>query len=350
MVSWLADGDACDGASPPPRTVDRTLDGPRARPTRWTLAASETGASSRSIVLLGLAGELAALGTAVCWTFTALWFTAASRRVGALPVNLLRMPVAFAWLAAWGLVTRGHALPSDASAHAWTWLTASALAGFALGDLCLFRAFVLIGPRLASLVMATAPAFTAVIGWLVLDERLEALAILGIALTVSGLMIAIRERTAAPTTSPAKEVGVRARGLVLALLGALGQALGLVLAKHGMGDYDAFASTQIRVLVGAVAFVAMTTAVRGWPQVRAALRDRTAMLRCALGGTFGPFLGVGLSLYAAQHTAAGIAASLMATQPLLVIPFAVWLQGERAGPRAVVGAAIAVLGVALLLR
>ncbi|MBX7080857.1 MAG: DMT family transporter [Nannocystaceae bacterium] len=300
--------------------------------------------------MIALVGELAALGTALCWAFTSIWFAAASRRVGALPVNFVRMPIALVYLALWGLFTRGHALPFDASAHAWTWLTASALAGFAFGDLCLFRAFVLIGPRLGSLVMASAPPITALLGWLALGEQLDARQLAGMAATTAGIAIAIRERRAQDAQDGLRDRGALTRGVVLALGGALGQASGLVLAKHGMGDYDPFAATQIRVIVGLGAFAVMVTAARAWPAVGAAIRDRRALGLASLGATFGPFLGVALSLLAAQNTATGVAASLMAVQPLLVIPLAVWLHGERVGKGALVGAALAVLGVALLVQ
>ncbi|HWB80212.1 MAG TPA: DMT family transporter [Nannocystaceae bacterium] len=298
-------------------------------------------------MILGIAGELAALGTALCWAFTSIWFTGASRRVGALPVNFLRMPIAFAWLCIYGLVVRGHALPTDADAHVWGWLAASALAGFAFGDLCLFRALVLIGPRLASLVMASAPLFTALLGWLALGEVLEPTDVLGMLLTTGGIAWAIAGRL--PQGAVTLEPQVLRRGIVLALCGAVGQAAGLVLAKHGMGaHYDPFAATQIRVLIGAVSFTAMCITMRGWPGVVAAIRDRKTLGLVVLGATFGPFLGVGLSLTAAQLTAAGIAASLMALQPLLIIPLAIWIEKERVGPRAIFAAALAVAGVILL--
>lgn len=296
--------------------------------------------------MLAFVGELAALGTALCWAFTSVWFAAASRRIGALAVNVLRMPIALVLLAVWGTATRGLPLPTDADAGTWGWLTASALAGFAFGDLCLFRAFVLIGPRLGSLVMATAPPMAAILGAVVLDEHLAARQLGGIALTVVGIMVAIAARS--PVGAAPPPGGTMVRGVILALGGALGQAAGLVLAKRGMGSYDAFASTQIRVIVGTLAFAIVCTVLRRWGSVRAAIRDRAAMIPCVLGGTFGPFLGVGLSLYAAQHTATGVAASLMATQPLLVIPLAAVTERERIAPGAIVGAVVAVAGVVLL--
>ena len=298
-------------------------------------------------VLLGIVGELAALATALCWAFTSLWFAAAGRRIGSLPVNLLRMPFAFAWLVGYGALVRGQPLPLDTDAHTWAWLSISGLLGFAFGDLCLFRALVLIGPRLGSLVMATAPLFTTVISYWALGERLAPRDLLGMALVTVGIGWAVVARAPGGIGGQLDRATL-VRGVGLAALGALGQAAGLVTAKHGMGDYDAFASTQIRVLVGAAAFTLAITARGAWPAVIRGLRDRRAMLLVALGGTFGPFLGVGLSLTAAQLTDTGVAASLMALQPILVIPLAMRFMQERIGAAAVIGASLAVAGVVLL--
>lgn len=235
-------------------------------------------------------GELAALGTATCWAFTSLWFASAGRRIGSLPVNLLRMPIALLWLSSYGLVVRGHAFPVDADATTWTWLSVSGLLGFALGDLFLFRALVSIGPRLGSLVMASAPVFTTILGIWVLDEALVLRDVAGMALVIAGIVWAVVARSPpGALTAPSRPMLVQ--GVAFAVLGAVGQAAGLVTAKYGMAAYDPFASTQIRVIVGTLAFVVAVSVRRQWPAVRRGLADRRAMMMVSLGGTFGPFLG-----------------------------------------------------------
>lgn len=290
-------------------------------------------------------GELAALGTAICWTFTALAFESAGRRVGSLPVNIIRLFVAFVFLALFGWIRRGLPLPLDASSGAWGWLSLSALAGFCVGDLCLFRAFVLLGARLAVLVMSLVPPLTALIGWIFLDERLSRLELAGMAVTVAGVAWVAAERRRADSGSVA---GHRLLGLLLGFGGAIGQAVGLILSKHGMAGYDAFAATQIRVAAGILGFAVIFTFAGIWPRVAAALKDRTAMLRTGLGGFFGPFLGVSLSLVAVQHTQSGVAATIMGIVPVLIIPPSVLILRERVSSRAIAGAAIAVAGTMLL--
>jgi drug/metabolite transporter (DMT)-like permease len=294
---------------------------------------------------LPYAGELAALGTACCWTVTALAFESAGRRIGSLPVNLLRLAIGFLFLTAFGALVHGRPLPVDASPRAWIWLSASGLAGFTFGDLCLFRALVVVGARLAILLMGLVPPMTALIGWLVLGERLAPLDWLGMALTLGGVAWVVLERRADPAGRPAR---VPRSGILLGIGGALGQAVGLVLSKLGMASYDAFAATQIRVIAGFAGFALVFALLGWWPRVRAALRDRGAMARVGLGAFFGPFLGVSLSLVAVQHTAAGVASTIMAIQPVLILVPAALFMHERISPRAVAGAALAVGGSALL--
>lgn len=295
-------------------------------------------------------GELAALGTAVCWTATALFFAEAGARIGSLVVNVLRLVMALGMLTLVGWATRGLPWPTDASPHAWLWLSISGVVGFAFGDLCLFRAFVLLGPRLSSLIMSLAPPIAALLGFFVLGEALALEHALGMGLTVAGVGWALADRQPATTASTPGDRRSRTVGVVLAVCGALGQGGGLVLSKLGMGDYDAFAATQIRVLAGAVSFGLIFTAIRGWPRVGAALRQTRAMVLTGLGAVFGPFLGVSLSLVAVQHTQAGIAASIMAIYPVMIIPMVVLLGRERVGLGGVLGTVLAVLGVVLLVR
>jgi drug/metabolite transporter (DMT)-like permease len=290
-------------------------------------------------------GETAALGTAVCWAITALAFESAGRRVGSLPVNLIRLFVGLACLCAVTWIRRGLPLPVDATPAAWIWLGASGIVGFALGDLCLFRAFVMIGSRLSLLLMSLVPPLTALIGWLVLGERLDPREWIGMALTVAGVAWVVRERAPAAAYAGVHPSGT---GLLLGLGGAVGQAVGLVLSKHGMGHYDAFAANQIRVLAGIVGFVVIFTVTRTWPRVVLALRHPPAMTGISVGGFFGPFLGVSLSLIAVQNTAAGVAATIMAITPVVILPASVWIRKEHVTPRAVAGALLAVAGTAIL--
>lgn len=295
-----------------------------------------------------LTGPFAAVGAAACWAVTALAFEAAGRRIGALTLNLVRLVIAFAFLAAAGWFLRGLALPLDATPHAWIWLGLSGLAGFVFGDFCLYRAFLVLGARLSMLMMALVPPLTALIGWIVLGEVLLPRDLLGMALTITGIGWAVLERR--PRTGiPAGDLHTTPAGLAYGFGGALGQAVGLILSKIGIGGYDAFAATQVRVVAGMAGYALLFVLLRWWPRVPEAVRDGKAMAFASLGAFFGPFLGVSLSLIAVRATVSGVAASLMALTPVLILPLVVLLKKERLGIGGVAGALVAVAGAAVLL-
>ena len=308
-------------------------------------------------------GQVAALGTAFCWTITSLSFEAAGRRVGSLQVNLIRLILAFLLFTLYGTLVHGRALPLDAGTHVWLWLALSGLVGFVLGDLFLFQAFVDVGARTAMLIYSSVPPMTAVLGWLVLGERLSGLQIVAMGLTVVGIVTVTTAKTsnppaaaevppprsAAPPHSELRDTHThRLRGIWFAVLGALGQAGGLVLSRYGAPTYDPFGATQIRTLAGMLGFGLVFLVWRRWRRVAVAVRDRRAMRHVLRGAFFGPFLGVSVGLFAAQRAGTGVAATIIATVPVLLIPVSVFWLHERVTLREVIGAMVAVGGVALL--
>ncbi len=272
-------------------------------------------------------------------------FEAAGRRVGSLNVNFLRVAIAAVFLAVFGYLQRGLWLPVDASAHNWIWLSVSGLIGLTLGDICLFRAFVLVGARIAALIMAFVPVISALISWLFLGEILSRLDQTGMLLTTAGIVMVVTGKRA---NNDGSRSGYSLTGLLMALGGALGQAVGLVFSKYGMGAYDAFAANHIRLLAALAGFVLIFTLTGRWRNLVHATRHRSGMAYTTLGSFFGPFVGVSLSLYAVQHTQVGIAATIIALVPIFIIPPSMLFKKEKIGPRDVVGAILAVGGSALL--
>lgn len=296
-------------------------------------------------------GEFAALFTALFWAVTSMSFEAAGKRIGSLTVNLLRLYFAFLIYAVYLYVVRGMAFPTDATLEAWIWLSLSGVVGFAIGDLLLFQAFVVVGARISMLIMALVPPITALIGWIILGETLSLQSVTGMILTISGVtMVVLRPDENHPDIKKRKKIRLNypLMGILLAFGGAVGQAAGLVLSKFGMQDYDAFAASQIRVLAGLVSFTLIFIFMNRWDKVRAAFKNRKGMLFTGLGSITGPFLGVSFSLLAVQNTKTGVAATIMSIVPILLIPPAIFYFKEKVTLREIVGSFIAVGGVALL--
>ncbi len=295
-------------------------------------------------------GEFAALATSVFFTVTALCFETAAKRIGSLSLNILRLAAALLFFSAIGLATRGEAFPCGAPPSVWLWLSASGLVGFVFGDLFLFQAYIDIGARLTQVVYTSAPLMTALIGFFALGERVSAVGLLGMALVVLGIILVVLEK-GEPASEPSRDAlpaARRMRGALFAVLAALGQAGGFVLAKIGAPDSDPFAATQIRALAGLAGFVAVAALSRRVGDVVSAARDRKALGFLSVGALFGPFLGVSLGLFAAQRANAGIAATLMGLPPVLILVPAVFVNKERVRLREAFGAVLAVCGTALL--
>ncbi len=295
-------------------------------------------------------GEIAALLTAVFWTVTSLSFESAGKKIGSLQVNLIRLVAAFFIYCIVNYFHRGMILPMDAGAERWAWLALSGIVGFVIGDLLLFQSYVVIGARVAMLIMALAPPITALSSWLILGEVMRPMNLVGMAVTLTGISIVIlkREKHEDVTKKGHKiTTNYSIKGILLALGGAAGQGLGLVLSKKGMGNYDAFAASHIRVITGMVGFAVIILFTQRYGKVWKALHHQSAMKRVALGSVFGPFLGVSFSLLAIQRTQAGIAATIMSIVPVLIIPPAIVLFHEKVNWKEIIGAVITVGGVAL---
>ncbi len=288
-------------------------------------------------------GEFAALTTAIFWTITALAFESASMKVGSLSVNILRLLIGFAFLSLFAWVKRGLLLPTDASADNWTWLILSGLVGFVFGDLFLFKAYTIIGSRFSMLIMTLVPPITALFGWIILDEKLTLFNYFGMFLTFSGITLAIFSKGENERIS----LKLAPKGILFAFGGAVGQAIGLVLSKFGMKDYDPFASTQIRIIAGIAGFVILVTIMQRWKRVGNAVKSKPAMTGITIGSFFGPFLGVSFSLIAVKYTETGIASTIMSLVPILIILPAYFIYRQKVTLVEILGTVISIAGVAL---
>ncbi len=297
-------------------------------------------------------GEFAALLTAVFWTITALAFEDASKKIGSLSVNLLRLLVSFAFYCLLSFILTGNLLPLNIDSDSWFWLILSGFVGVVFGDYFLFKSYEIISARISMLIMALVPPITALIGWLVLDEELGVKNIFAMFITIGGISFAILERGTPKENNNGKkrrsvQLSYSLTGVLLAFGGALGQSGGLILSKIGMKDYDPFAASQIRILAGIVGFVVWFSFARHWKKLYFSLKNRKAMIGIIIGSFFGPFLGISFSLTAIQHTSIGIASTIMSIMPVLIIVPAIFIFKHKVNFREIIGAIVAVLGVAL---
>jgi drug/metabolite transporter (DMT)-like permease len=292
-------------------------------------------------------GEWAALANAVLWTLSAVAWTSAGRRIGALAVSFLRLVMAVGMLMAYGYVHRGLAWPADADARVWQMLALSGFLGFCLSDLLLFKSFLVIGPRLALLVTSLTPPAAVLISWIWYGNTLSPLAWVAMGVTLSGVLWVVLEQHSADD-HPHTRRQLR-YGLFLAGGATVTQAAGMVLSKSGIADYDPAASALIRVLGALAGYVPLITLLGRWRPVATAVGKGKPMLILLGGAVVGPSVGMSLHLFALQSCPVGVVATVLTTIPVMILPFSIFLYGDRVSPRAVGGAVVAAVGVGLLM-
>lgn len=298
-------------------------------------------------------GELIAITTVLCWTISVQFFEAASKRVGATPVNIIRLTVALMLFSLLLFFRYGYIFPVNFPLSAWFYLSLSGFVGFFIGDIFLFKALVEIGPRVAMLIFSLSAPTAALIGWLFLDEIYVLHQWVGMFVTLFGVGIVILDKNQkASKPSKLKIRDISLKGVLFGFGGMFGQASGYVLSKTGMqtesGYLDAFSATQIRAIAAFLCFLVFFTVTGKWGNVKAAVRNTTAVLFTTIGSAIGPFLGVSLSLLILHYLTTGVASTFLALVPVFIIPFSIFLHKEHVSIRAVAGAVTAVFGIYLL--
>ena len=297
-------------------------------------------------------GELISIGVAFSWTATALLSEFGSKRLGNLTLNVLRMALAiiFAMVMFW--MVQGSPLPAGITTEACGWMLLSGLVGYVIGDYCLFQCYIIIGSRYGQLFMTLAPLAAALMAWITLGQEMNGMSILAMIVTLAGISISVLGRGEHHKVS----LKLPLNGVLFAIAAALCQGIGLVLSKIGMDHYDTtatpawvipFSANFLRCIAGIIGFGILLYFREGLSPLREALHDRKGMAVATATTIFGPFVGVGFSLMAVQYTEAGIASTLMALTPIIIILPSYWLFQQKITWKAVVGAFISVIGVSL---
>ena len=324
-------------------------------------------------------GEFAGLATSALWVVSSLAFAAAGQRMGATRLNLLRSLLAAALLLLLHWFLMASPWPTIGANRTW-YLGISGLLGLAIGDQFLFAGYVLVGARTTTLLMTLAPAVAASLSWIVFGQTMSLQAIVGMIITLLGVLWVAAERPHATSSiTPAQQM----KGVWFGAGAALCQGVGMVLASNGLrGDIDAISAQTVRMSAGAVgiiviAFVVsrMNQAARNVAQTknarsssdksldaqsltatkiiplhvkRADAPHSKAIIAMVIGTFTGPILGVWCSLYALQKLEVGIATTLMSLVPVMILPVTRITEGRWPSTRAILGALIAVAGVAVL--
>jgi drug/metabolite transporter (DMT)-like permease len=289
-------------------------------------------------------GEISAIITAFLWSGTSFAFTNAAKRIGSLQLNVNRIILATIFLFFIIIIAN---INYDLSSEQIYYLALSGFVGLVLGDSFLFKSFQLIGARLGMLIMALVPAFSSVLALVFLNENLSLISVIGMTITLSGISVVILERSKGSESI----FKTNKLGVIYGVLGALGQASGLVLAKFAFeaGSINGFVATFVRLLAAVVIIFPLALLFRRYKNpIKIYTKDTKALWATLVGTILGPVLGITGSLIAIANAQIGIASTLMSTMPIIMLPIVRYYYKEKLGWRAIVGALVAVVGVAIL--
>ncbi len=301
-------------------------------------------------------GEMISIGVAFSWTATALLSELGSKRLGNLTLNVLRMALALLFSLVLFYIVTGCFIPGGATGEACGWMLLSGLVGYVIGDFCLFQCYIIIGSRFGQLFMTLAPVSAALMAWVTLGQQMTLMSVLAMLVTLMGIGISVLGR--GEHYRPSLKLPLN--GVLFAVGAAMCQGVGLVLSKIGMNHYVSdptmpewlipFSANFYRCVAGIIGFSLLLYLRGEIGHFRGAVHDRKGLAVAVATTLFGPFIGVGFSLMAVQYTAAGIASTLMATTPIIILLPSHWIFREKITWRAVLGAVISVVGVSLFFQ
>jgi len=290
--------------------------------------------------------ELAAVGAATCWALTGIISAGPAGHLGALAFNRLRQVSVTVLLAILVLASGNWQQLNSANIGP---LVLSGLIGIFIGDTLLFATLNRVGPRRSGVLFALNAPIAAILGFVVLGEGLSLQAMMGIALTVCGVVLAIlygKRRDQLHAWEAVK--GPLWIGVALGLGAATGQAVGSIIARPVMASgVDPFLASMVRVAVAALCLSVLIALPIPAVKPKGPMTLKVAAMTI-LTGMLALGIGMTLLLFALSGGNVGIISTLSATSPVIILPM-LWLKtGERPGGGAWVGAALVVIGMGFI--
>jgi len=245
--------------------------------------------------------------------------------------------------------------PVPLASPAIPWLVVSGAIGFGAGDIALFLAYPHLGARLTLLInLCAAPVFGTVGEWCLTGGRPGVLQSFYCALIIAGVVIALSRQVHMPRAAGGRPLV----GIIAAIGAGAGQGLGATFTRVAKakalaaGDhFTGISEACVRVVPGFVlsVFVWWLASAVGRRLVVADSVRRGWSWWVVGAAVFGPVLGVSCFQWALGQTSSTVVLSITATTPILVIPMAAYMDGDRPGGITLAGSLIAVIGVVLVL-
>ncbi|MCE5236549.1 MAG: DMT family transporter [Clostridiaceae bacterium] len=294
-------------------------------------------------------GEIYAVGVALCDAVGCSAFSHAEEKISVFTVNFSKSFIAFTFLFFLRLILTGTASLAGIGADVWVLALVSGLIGFVFADMCYFSSFVYLPLRVAMVIYYCNPIVAAILAFFFFGQKLTWLQAGGILITLIGVLSVLMVRKSGATDEGQKKVLFK--GVLLAALGMLGQAVGVILSMEALRRMPAGISpivyTQIRQLSAIGAFLLIAAARSKWRSVYTELRVKSVLPLITLGSVTGCALGTTLLLLSIKLIPIGIASAITSISPIFILFAAYVLKKEKIGTLEAVGIVTAVAGIVM---
>jgi len=297
---------------------------------------------------------IAALLTTLLFSISAICGHRTSTRMGGVEANFWRICGALVFLALWA-----NTFGSGTRGAAFSIFILSGLAGIGLGDTAYFQALPRLGSRRTVLLAQCLTAvFAALIEWLWLGTRLSIAEIAGVTVILAGVVIAL---------APGDHLHIpRQRlwtGILASTIAALGGALGAGLSRwayfvaHAAGEHPDPGTTGYQRVIGGTVALGLVFLFVKWrhagrhgddAQMKDSFpaREKLKLWPWVLANSLaGQTIGVSCMQWALENTPTGIVTAIIATTPIVMLPLARLMEGEKITARPLLGGLVAVAGV-----
>lgn len=301
-----------------------------------------------------------AIATAISWSVGIFPFTVAARKLGVNALNHFRLLLATILLFITSILINSSEfflLFNENYIYGWFWLGLSGLIGLALGDYFAFKMYAILGAKTGSILTTFAPAASLLFGKVLLDERINIIGVVGIAITIVGV-ISISLGRSERKKIPLNLHGSLRKGIVLGIMAALCQGAGLVFAKKGFLIQEHLAlklsavnATFMRMLISILVLVIFSLITGKKNEIiHPLISNKDNGLKYAVAGTFfGPFMGVCLSLVSITLLDVAVAQTIFSLVPVIAMLIAWLVYKQKITLNALTGVLVAIIGVIILI-
>lgn len=292
-------------------------------------------------------GEIASLSAAILWAISSLIFVRLGREgIHPIVMNTLKGGIALVMMLITIALLFGHFIPPQLTTFDTVVLAISGLIGITIGDTFYFYALHEIGPRRTLLFSALVPPMTAIFAFFFLGEALTPTMFLGMSVTIVGIVWVLSEKHNEQETHIFAYLKM---GLLFAFISIFCQSAGNILTKFSSSEISSLGISILRIGGALIGLSLFMTWKGWWKKAVTPLQSSKTFSMVLVATILSTYLGIWLLNAGLKHTAnTGVAATLLSTSPIFILPLAAIVEKERISPRAILGSVIAVAGIAIL--